>query len=90
MIETIEGVKAACAVNTSDDVIAVLCLKSPESALTEEELTLQASIAMPNIEFGGGFHFVDAIPRVITNTPKIYRVAARNLAIELMNAKNIK
>lgn len=89
VFEGFEGIKAACALNISNDILAVLCLKSPRSSATEEELVKKAAIRLPNINFEGGIHIVDEIPRTITNSRKIHRSDARKLATKLMESKNI-
>lgn len=92
VFESFEGIKAACALNISSDTLAVLCLKSSRSlreSLTEEELVKEAAIKLPNINFAGGIHIVDEIPRTITNSRKIHRNDARKLAMKLIESNNL-
>lgn len=88
-LESIEGVKAACAVNISEaNYLAVLCTILPSAHLSEKILASKAAERFKDVKFEGGIHIVEEIPRNTGNSLKMNRKGAQDLALKLMTSKN--
>lgn len=85
VFEDCEGVKNACAVDLpQQNVLAVLITKIENANLTKEDLRTFADKKLPNLNFAGGIHIVDEIPRTHSVANKIVRADARKLVLKLI------
>lgn len=85
IFENFDGISSTCAVNLSDNSIAILCETSLNCEKSAEDFKQLADEALDNLKFKFNYKvfIVENIPRTNANSIKINRASAEKLAQKL-------